>query len=490
MTFNGIKQSRLDFIIIPKSFIYNVESISIENSIYSDHNPVHLKLKPNAHNKKGRGFWKFNTSLLRDSKYVSKINELLDTETANNKMENKGLLWDTIKMKIRGMTISYASYKAKQTRLIEKEIVNRLTTVEKLISENPNENNKQELLTLKKELESINNDRTIGAQMRARATHIELNEKNNAYFLNKEKSNYLVKNITTLHLEDGTIVTNPKHIIDSQKAFYQDLYQEKNNYSKTVQEDATKYFLNDNDLPTIDDEQKQDLDDNITTEDIAAATKALPNNKAPGSDGFPVDFYKFFWNKIKNIVYDSIAYAITTGEMSIEQKRGVLSLIPKKDKDIRELKNWRPLTLLNTDYKIFAKAVATKLQSVLPDIISDDQNGCMKGRSTFGNIRSTIDIITYVNENNMHGILSYIDFQKAFDTVNWTFMQITGTHHTEEKQRLSLVPTIQKIKSDFHWYPPYRRDFHWYPPYRRDFYWYPPYRRNFHTRLVTRGAKC
>ena len=147
-------------------------------------------------------------------------------------------------------------------------------------------------------------------------------------------------------------------------------------------------------------------------EDIAEATKALPNNKSPGSDGFPLEFYKFFWNKIKNIVYESIAYAIYTGEMSIEQKRGVISLIPKKDKDIRELKNWRALTLLNTDYKIFAKAVATKLQSVLSDIISDDQNGCMKGRSTFGNKRSTFDIISYVNENNMHGILSYIDFKK------------------------------------------------------------------------------
>jgi hypothetical protein len=226
------------------------------------------------------------------------------------------------------------------------------------------------------------------------------------HILNKEKkSNYLVKNITTLHLENGEIVTNPKDIIDSQKTFYQNLYEEKSNHSKIAQEDATKYFLNE-ELPSIDDEQKQDLDENITIEDIAAATKALPNNKSPGSDGFPVEFYKFFWNKIKTIVFDSIAHAISTGEMSIEQKRGVISLIPKKDKDIRELKNWRPLALLNTDYKFFAKAVATKLQSVLPDIISDDQNGCMKGRSTFGNIRSTIDIISYVNENNMHGILT------------------------------------------------------------------------------------
>jgi hypothetical protein len=207
----------------------------------------------------------------------------------------------------------------------------------------------------------------------------------------------------------------------AKKKFYQNLYEEKNNNSKIAQDEATKYFLNE-DIPTIDDEQKQELEKNLTIEEIAIATKELPNNKAPGSDGFPVDFYKFFWNKIKTIVYDSIAYAMTTGEMSIEQKRGVISLIPKKDKDIRKLKNWRPLTLLNTDYKIFAKAVATKLQNVLPDVISHDQNGCMKGRSTFGNIRSNIDIISYVNENNMHGILSYIDFQKTFDTVNWTFM--------------------------------------------------------------------
>jgi hypothetical protein len=77
-------------------------------------------------------------------------------------------------MKIRGLTINYSSYKAKKTRHIEKEILDRLTTVEKLISENPNENNKQELITLTKELELINNDRTNGAQMHARAMHIEL----------------------------------------------------------------------------------------------------------------------------------------------------------------------------------------------------------------------------------------------------------------------------------------------------------------------------
>ena len=109
--------------------------------------------------------------------------------------------------------------------------------------------------------------------------------------------------------------------------------------------------------------------------------------------------------------------------MSLHQRSGILSFIPKKDKDIRYLKNWRHLTLLNTDYNVFAKAIATKLQDVLEQLVAMDQNGCMKGRSTYSNICFIIDVIAYVNEHNLHGILTYIEFQKAFHMVNWCFMQ-------------------------------------------------------------------
>ena len=88
----------------------------------------------------------------------------------------------------------------------------------------------------------------------------------------------------------------------------------------------------------------------ITYEDIAQAVKAVPNSKIPGSDGLPIEFYQIFWSKIKEPVYESIIYAVDTGEMSLDQFRGVLTLIPKKGKDITSLKNWRPLSLLNTDW--------------------------------------------------------------------------------------------------------------------------------------------
>jgi hypothetical protein len=123
--------------------------------------------------------------------------------------------------------------------------------------------------------------------------------------------------------------------------------------------------------------------------------------------------------------------------MSRDQRTGILSLIPKKGRDVRKLKNWRPLTLLNSDYKIYTKALATRLQKVLPNIIAQEQAGCMKGRSTFNNIRSTIDIINYTNENRENGILAYIDFEKAFDTIKWKFME-------NVLKKLNFGPKFQK----------------------------------------------
>jgi hypothetical protein len=80
---------------------------------------------------------------------------------------------------------------------------------------------------------------------------------------------------------------------------------------------------------------------------------------------------------------------------------------------------------LNTDYKILAKAVAITLQKHLGELICSDQSGGIKGRSTFGNLRSTIDVINYVTEHRKPGYLAFIDYEKAFDTVNWSFLYKT-----------------------------------------------------------------
>ena len=80
-------------------------------------------------------------------------------------------------------------------------------------------------------------------------------------------------------------------------------------------------------------------------------------------------------------------FVFSKGYLSISQGRGLITLIPKKNKPQQYLKNWRPISLLNCDYKITAKAVATGIKWVLPDIINNDQTGFLKGRSTGENVR-------------------------------------------------------------------------------------------------------
>ena len=100
------------------------------------------------------------------------------------------------------------------------------------------------------------------------------------------------------------------------------------------------------------------------------------------------------------------------GEMSISQNRGTISLIPKKDKDKKYLKNWRPISLLNNDYKTVTKALALRLEKVLPRIISAHQTGYVKGRYIGQSIRIITDIMSFMKKKNIPGLAVFLDLKK------------------------------------------------------------------------------
>ena len=106
----------------------------------------------------------------------------------------------------------------------------------------------------------------------------------------------------------------------------------------------------------------------------------MKSDKSPGTDGLPSEFYKVFWNDLSEILINSLNYSYEIGKLSISQRRGIIKLIPKKDAELNLIKNWRPLTLLNCDYKIATKAIAGRIKTVIPKLISDDQTGFIKGR--------------------------------------------------------------------------------------------------------------
>ena len=108
--------------------------------------------------------------------------------------------------------------------------------------------------------------------------------------------------------------------------------------------------------------------------------------------------------------------------MPCSQKQAVITLIEKKGKDRSLLENWPPIYLVNVDTKIMTEAIATRIKNVLPDIIHCDQTGYVKDRFIGETIRSIYDIMEFTAEENIPGLLVFIDFKKAFDSVEWSFL--------------------------------------------------------------------
>lgn len=194
--------------------------------------------------------------------------------------------------------------------------------------------------------------KTKGAILRSKVRWFEQGERNTNYFLNLEKRNFCQKSVTKLKLKDDTYTYDQFDILQEEKQFYESLYTSKN-------ADARKFahspFFKPENITPLSQEDKLACENPISTNECLNALKVFTNNKTPGTDGFTSEFYKFFWPEVCTEMIASFNYAFHSGTLSISQKRGIISLIPKKDKDTSLLENLRPISLLNVDYKILTR---------------------------------------------------------------------------------------------------------------------------------------
>ncbi len=125
---------------------------------------------------------------------------------------------------------------------------------------------------------------------------------------------------------------------------------------------------------------------------------------------------------------------LRTGITPLSWKEAVISLIPKEGKDKLDCGNYRPISVLNQDYKIFAHIMAKRIENILPQIISLDQTGFIRQRQTQDSIRRTLHVIEQINKDKLQAVMLSLDAEKAFDRVNWEFLYQTlykfGFHQT------------------------------------------------------------
>ena len=113
-------------------------------------------------------------------------------------------------------------------------------------------------------------------------------------------------------------------------------------------------------------------------------------------------------------------FSFENGILPLSTRRGVISLLPKRNKDTRKIKNMRGLTLICSDYMIIAKALDNRLHTYLPEIISEDQTGFMKHRHIGVNIRKSLDLIEYTKRTNTPAVIMSVNMEKCFDKIDYS----------------------------------------------------------------------
>ncbi|GFR91902.1 Pol-like protein [Elysia marginata] len=151
-------------------------------------------------------------------------------------------------------------------------------------------------------------------------------------------------------------------------------------------------------------------------DELERAVFSINSNSSPGLDGLTAEFYKTFWKEIKHDLYSGYAYSFTSQTLSFSHTVGVTTLIHKSSALPRnKLEHWRPITVTNVYYKIIAKVLANRLQTTLPQVISTNQSGFMKGRNIAQTIRQIDDVLQMAKIKGTSGYILALDFSMCFD---------------------------------------------------------------------------
>ena len=158
----------------------------------------------------------------------------------------------------------------------------------------------------------------------------------------------------------------------------------------------------------------------VSLEELADIIYTFENGKSPGIDGLSIEFYKKCFGIIKFELLDFINSVIFEGHLPHKVNTGVIKLLYKKD-DKRDLKNYRPITLMNVDLKIITKIFALRLKPILPKILHMDQYA-QPGRQ-ISDLNCLIrDILIEMENGCIDNFFMKFDFQKAFDSINHDFL--------------------------------------------------------------------
>ncbi|CAM2100050.1 unnamed protein product [Caretta caretta] len=382
---------------------------------FSDHHLVTVMASLSSE-RPGPAYWHFNNSLLEDVGFMVPFREFwLAWRGQRCAFPSVRQWWDVGKVCARLFCHDYTWGATWQRDVVIGQLEWEVLELERHLASSPKD---PPLLAAywekQEELWALEDHRTLGAFVQSRIHLLREMDCGSRFFCALEKRRGAKKHVTCLLAGDGTPLTDPEEMRGRARAFYTSLF-----FLDPTDAEAHRVLWTE--LPMVSAGDQDRLELPLSLAELSEALRRMPTNKSPGMDGLTVELYRVFWDILSLDLVIVWAEALQSGVLPLSCRRAVLALLPKNG-DLRNLRNWHPVSLLSTDYKVVAKAISLRLGSVLANVVHPDQTYPVPGRTIFNNLYLVRDLLELGCRDGLSFALLSLDQEKAFDRVEHGYL--------------------------------------------------------------------
>uniref|UniRef100_A0A8C5MSB1 Reverse transcriptase domain-containing protein n=1 Tax=Leptobrachium leishanense TaxID=445787 RepID=A0A8C5MSB1_9ANUR len=415
--------SRIDYFFVQQHTFDIIRASDIHTKTWSDHSPISACLTSPIFVPRERT-WRLNLSLLEDPVVLAETRQLLSDYFVENLTPEIPIttVWEAHKAVLRGFLISKGTA-AKKLRIAQKaDLFDEVSRLENLHAASGDTATYQLLIKARASLTS-----RLTADLKFLAT------KTNSFFaLHENKPGRLLAQILKskkakayiprIRLPSKDITTHPDRVAEEFYTYFQSLYSlQTSQFPDLNVTDINSYLANKN-LKRLSPEEATDLGSSITVEELVSALKHVKPHKCPGPDGLPVEYLKLLQPELLPHLLATFNSLLSEGTLHSSALAATITLIPKPGKDPLLPSSYRPISLLNTDVKLLARILASRLQQYLPRLVDSDQVGFIPGREAKDATSRVINAILIAKQEKLPFLLLSTDAEKAFDRVLWPYL--------------------------------------------------------------------
>ena len=253
---------------------------------------------------------------------------------------------------------------------------------------------------------------------KSREKWVKFGDRNTTFFHAQSIIRRKRNKIHGLFLQDGSWSTDDEVLRREALMFYRNLF--------AANPEEERHGLDLETMPCLSIRGKQALMLPVSKEEVRIAIMSMKSFKAPGPDGFQPFFFKRYWDIVGDDLWHLVASAFSNGRVDPDIVETLIVLIPKGEQPVH-LKNFRPISLCNVIYKVITKVLVNRLRPFLDELVGPLQGSFIPGRGTTDNVVVAQEVLHYMHKTKIKkGVVAFkIDLEKAYDRVNWNFLQET-----------------------------------------------------------------